>query len=398
MSGKIMQNIINRTWTEIDLFAVRHNFFEVQKLCSKNDCINDNTENLQNQKINICCVIKADGYGHGATKLAQIYESLGVNFFAVSNIDEAISLRNDGINSKILILGYTPISFAKILSDQNVSQCVYSYEYAKELSQKCKEENCKINIHIKADTGMSRLGFYYQNPKEDFLAVSQIKEVCSFENFVAEGIFTHFAESDSGNDNFTLKQFANFNDLIEQLSDIKFPFIHCANSAGIMDFKETHFNMVRAGIMLYGLAPSSDMRTKTNLLPVMSLKSVISHIKTIKKGATVSYGRNFTADTDLKIATIPVGYADGYSRRLSKLDTDVLINGQRRRIIGNICMDQLMVLLEKNDKVEIGDTVTLIGTENGQSITVDELAEKLSTINYEIVCNLKLRASRIFVN
>ncbi|MFI3206378.1 MAG: alanine racemase [Clostridia bacterium] len=376
-----MFNFQRRAWIEIDLDAVKHNYLEIKK--------------HTNSKI--CCVIKADGYGHGSVPLARLYEELGASFFAVSNIDEALKLRESGIKTPILNLGYAPPKDVKIIEENNISQCLYSLDYANVLAEECEKQQAKIKIHIKVDTGMSRLGFFCQDTQRDFSAIKEIKKACSYNCFIKEGIFTHFAVSDEGTDEFTNKQLENFLFVIDSLSDIKFELKHCANSAGIIDFKTAHFDMVRAGIIIYGLMPSFDIRNKIDLRPVLSFKTIVSHVKTIESNSSVSYGRTFSTDKKIKIATVPVGYADGYTRILAQSDTDVLIAGKRRKIIGRICMDQMMILLEDTDDVKIGDVVVLIGNSENERISTEEIAMHRDTINYEVVCDIATRVPRIYL-
>ena len=373
-----------RTWAEIDLDVAESNYNYIRSLT----------------KSKICPVVKADAYGHGAVNMAKMYEDLGADFLAVSNIEEAIQLRRAGITLKILILGYTPPKDANTLCYNDISQCVYSIEYAEELSEVLKKSGNKLNIHIKVDTGMSRLGFFYQDFNRDEKAVDEIARVCNMQGLVPEGIFTHFSVADEGDkgNSFTMRQYGLFKELIETLigKNIKFKYRHCANSAAILDFPLSHFDMVRAGIIIYGLEPSSDIRNKGKLKPCLQLKSVVSHVKTIPDGTDISYGRKFTAEKEMKIATVPIGYADGYSRLLSGKG-NVLIKGTRCPILGRVCMDQLMVDVSHIEKVNTGDLVTLIGTDGAETITADELAELTGTINYEIICDIGARVPRIYL-
>ena len=258
-----------------------------------------------------------------------------------------------------------------------------------------------MNIHLKIDTGMSRLGFYYQDISRDEAAVEEVKEACSLPGLVPQGIFTHFAVSDEGQagDAFTMRQFGCLKEMIESLAraGVTFPVRHCANSAGVFDYPLSHLDMVRAGIVLYGLYPSGELRSRPALKPALALKSVVSHVKTLLPGATVSYGRKFTAQREMRVATVPVGYADGYPRLLSPGGAEVLIGGKRCPILGRICMDQLMADVTALDRVRVGDTVTLIGRDGEEEITADELAEKEGTINYEVVCALSKRVPRVYV-
>lgn len=378
-----MTEQLRRTWAQVNLDVVADNFRYIKSIT----------------KAKLCCVIKADAYGHGAIYTAKKYEELGADFFAVSNIEEALQLRRSGISLPVLILGYTPVCDAGVLAENDISQCVYSSEYAGALSKAAEEAGATVKMHVKIDTGMSRLGFYYQDINRDEPAVAEVAAVCRLPGLEPEGIFTHFAVADEGEngDSFTMRQYGCFKEMIESLlrEDIDFQYRHCANSAAILDFPLSHLDMIRAGIILYGLEPSNDVRHKGKIKPALELKSVISHIKTVKAGATVSYGRKFTADRDIQIATVPIGYADGYSRALSG-GGSMLVHGRRCRILGRVCMDQLMIDLGDMDDVKIGDIVTVIGTDGNESIYAGELAELLGTISYEVVCDIGARVPRVY--
>ena len=291
-------DFVKRTWAEISLDAITHNFLEIKKK------VGDTAK--------LCCVIKADGYGHGATELANIYERLGADFFAVSNIDEGIEIRSAGVKLPILILGYTPVRDAQRLAQYNISQAVFSLEYAKALSAQCAEYGCVCKIHIKCDTGMSRIGFMCQSFPRDDASIREICEACALTNLQPEGLFTHFCVSDESDEGraFTQKQFDNFmyvrNALAEQ--GLSIPIAHCSNSGAIEDYEATYCDMVRAGIILYGLAPSPKLSGKLDLQPAMTLKTTIAYVKTLHAGADISYGRTFTAAHEMKIATVPIGY------------------------------------------------------------------------------------------
>lgn len=382
-----MKEILRRTWAEIDLDAVKHNFEAVRRAADPS--------------AKLCCVIKADAYGHGAVRMAREYEALGADWFAVSNLEEALQLRLSGIAKPVLVLGFTPAEEAKTLSQHHISQCVYSLDYAKSLSGYAAKAGVTVNIHVKIDTGMSRLGFYFQDINRDEAAVQEVKAACALPGLYPEGIFTHFAVSDEGmqGDSFTMRQFGCFKEMIEALlrEGVSFDVRHCANSAAVFDYPLSHLDMVRAGIVIYGLYPSGDLRNRPDLLPVLSLRSVVSHVKTLLPGATVSYGRDFTADREMAVATVPVGYADGYPRVLSPQGAQVLIHGKRCPILGRICMDQLMADVTGLSSVRIGDTVTLIGRDGGEQITADELAAWEKTINYEVICGLSKRVPRVYL-
>ncbi len=378
-------DIIKRTWTEISLDNVRENFLTIKKKVGKTK---------------VCCVIKADGYGHGAVALAELYEKLGADFFAVSNIDEGKELREGGITTPILILGYTPPACARELCELDIAQAVYSAEYARLLSEQCESFGVNVRAHIKLDTGMSRIGFMCQEFPRDNNSIEEIKQACDLEGLKVEGVFTHFCVADSAEEGreFTEKQFNAFEYVVNSLKEnkINLEYIHCSNSGAIEDYPATYCNMVRAGVILYGLAPSPLLSDRLPLKPCMTMKTVISHIKTLKKGATVSYGRTFTAEKDMKIATVPVGYADGFIRAYAK-DGYMIVGGKRADIVGRICMDQTMLDVSGIDDLHIGDEVIVFGTgENGER-TADDLALCADTINYETVCTVSKRVPRIFL-
>lgn len=380
-----MKSFLRRTWAKIDLDAIEHNYNEIR--------------NHVSPESEIMCVIKADGYGHGAIFLAREYERLGVKRFAVSNIEEAMQLREHGIKSPILILGFTPADLAKVLADNNISQAVLSEEYAEELSKYAQRDSVTVKAHIALDTGMSRIGFMYQNIDRDFASIDMIERVCKLPSLYFEGIFTHFFVSDEAEEGKedTLCQYKCFDDAIAKLSarGIEFPLRHCANSGAIIDYPDTHINMVRAGIILYGLAPSGKLEGKLNLIPAMQLKSVIAQIKTVEPDAKVSYGGTFTTSRPTKIATVPIGYADGYTRALGN-NARMIVNGKYAPIIGRVCMDQLMLDITDIENVSTGDEVTVIGTDGDCCVSAEEIANLTDTINYEIICIIGKRVPRVY--
>lgn len=379
-------NMVKRTWAEISLNAIEHNYNVIRNKVA------DDTK--------VCCVIKADGYGHGAVELSQVYEKLGADFFAVSNIDEGIEIRKSGSKLPIVILGYTPVSEAKNLAAYNISQAVFSLEYAKELSEKCVEEDCICKMHIKVDSGMSRIGFMCQEFPRDEYSIEEICEACCLPNLEVDGLFTHFCVSDEDAEGreFTNKQYENFIHVRDSLKKrgVDISVVHCSNSGAIEDYPETCCDMVRAGIILYGLAPSSKLADRLDLVPAMTLKTVVAFVKEVQKGATISYGRTFTADRKMKIATVPIGYADGFIRQNAK-DGYMMVNGKKAKIVGRICMDQTMLDVTDIEDVKTGDEVVVFGTgENGEP-TADSLAENTGTINYETVCLVGKRVPRIYI-
>lgn len=374
-----------RFWAEIDINAAENNFKIIR--------------NKLNSSTKLCCVVKANAYGHGAVYLSKLYEKLGADFFAVSNIEEAMQLRNNGISTPILILGYTPTSCASILAENNISQSVFSYSYAKELSKCAEADGVKVKIHIKLDSGMGRIGFDCIHKREDML--KSVIEVCNMNGLENEGIFTHFALADDGKDGaeFTKLQYERFMSAVDELKaqGIEFEIKHCANSATTFEYPQYHLDMVRVGVVLYGLAPSGKVRGCEELVPVMSLKSVISMIKEIEEGDTVSYGCTFKAEKRTKIATAPVGYADGFWRSNAQNGTQMLIRGQRVNIVGRVCMDQLMLDVTDVKGVREGDYITLIGADKNELITADELAKNNSTIGYEMICSIGERVPRFYI-
>lgn len=372
-----------RTWAEIDLDAIEHNIIQINSL-------------LKNGAQSIG-VIKADAYGHGAPVIARTLMPY-VGMFALSEIDEVIQLYEQGIQKDCLILGYTPPQYTEDLLACNAIQTVFSYEYAQQLYEYAQKMKKPLRVHIKLDTGMSRLGFSAQDDCSISATVQQIAQMYrDFSDYlIFDGIFTHFACSDQPENAFTGEQFDHFCKVTEQLAaqNVSFRARHVCNSAGIINHPQMHLDMVRPGIILYGLKP--DPQTKDiGLRPALTLKTVVSQVHQIAPGTTVSYGRTFTAKKKMTIATLPVGYADGYSRLLSNAG-QVLIRGQRANIIGRICMDQCMIDVSKLPSVQRGEPVTLIGTDGTEQITADEIADKMHTINYEVPCLIGKRVPRVY--
>lgn len=369
------QSFRRRTWAEIDLDALSLNYQFVRESTSSK----------------ICCVIKANGYGHGAVEIAKRLDIIGADYFAVSNIEEALQLRNSQIKKPILILGYTPSECAKILYKENISQCVYSLDYAKKLNS----QGYKIKAHIKLDTGMGRIGF---SCKESNRGIEDALKACLLPNILTEGIFMHFSVADEGKngEEYTKRQFNYFRRGYQYLESqgVHFDIHHCANSAAIFDYPEYHLDMVRAGIVLYGLRPSGNANKIPEIRPVMTLKSVISYLKEIEIGDSISYGRTFTADKKMKIATVPIGYADGFYRANGNQKYCVLVNNQYAPIVGRVCMDQMMVDVTHIDCC-CEDQVVVFGVDRYAS--ADNLARINRTINYEVVCDVGERVPRAYI-
>lgn len=374
-----LQPFQKRTWANIDLDAAEHNYHVIR-------------EQLKSET-KLCCVVKANGYGHGAVQLSKLYESLGADYLAVSNIEEAIQLRKADVLLPILILGYTDPRCASQLADQKITQCVFSYEYGKALSENAVEQGVEVVIHLKIDSGMGRIGFQCVESE-----LEQASVVCSLPGLKVEGIFTHFASADEGDGGreYTLSQFNKFMNSVQYLEakGITFDIRHCSNSAGIFDYQDMHLDMVRAGVVLYGLQPSTDLKNPGKLIPVLTLKTIIDHIKTVHTGDCISYGREFVADCDIRVATIPIGYADGLWRSNFHNHMVVEVEGKLAPIIGRVCMDQCMIDVTDIPKAVVNSKVTVYGVSG--STSVDRIAKANGTINYEIVCALGERVPRAY--
>lgn len=380
-----MQNFLKRTWAQINLDAVDGNISEIKNLLSPG--------------VKLCAVVKADCYGHGFEYTALEMCRAGADWFAVSNLAEALQLRRAGIDRPVLILGYTPPDKAGELAYNDISQSVFSAEYAQSLSDNARLAGVRVNAHIKIDTGMSRIGFLYHDNLEDAGSVETAAAVCGLPGINPEGIFTHFSSADcKDGELFTRLQYELFRSCIDALGQrgIHFEIRHCCNSAAILDFPEMQLDMVRAGIILYGLYPAAYMKKRIRLIPVMELKSVVSMVKEVPDDTPVSYGRTcFTEDRRL-VATVPIGYADGYPRCLSN-KMYMLVNGCKAYVLGNICMDQTVIDVTGIPGVKEGTTVTVFGSESGGFLGVDEIADRAGTVNYEIVCGVSRRVPRVYI-
>ncbi len=373
----------DRAWAEIDLDAMQFNVASIRK------CIDQGTK--------IIAVIKTDGYGHGASQIAQLLEDeRQVWGYAVATAEEAFSLRADGIQKPILILGYTfPYSYGQMISGQ-VRATVFTCEAAEALSDIAVASGQICRIHIKIDTGMTRIGIH---PDDEGVAL--IRRIAGLPGLEIEGIFTHFATADEADRTKTYHQmtlFREYVDRIERDLGIRIPMRHCSNSAGIVEIPEANMDAVRAGIILYGLWPSDEVQTdgKIQLRPMLSLKSRVVYVKTVPEGQEISYGGTFTTTRDTRVATVCIGYGDGYPRSLSNLG-DVIIKGQRVPILGRVCMDQFMIdVTDVRVPVRVGDQVTLIGREGDACITMEELGALSGRFNYELACDIGKRIPRIY--
>jgi len=338
----------------------------------------------------VMAAVKAEAYGHGLAAVSQKLYSLGVKHFAVACLDEALSLRSFIPDSEILVLGFTHPSQAAVLSENRIIQALYSEDFAKELSYYCTINNVSVKTHIAFETGMGRIGFSDADSAVRAAKMSGIE---------VEGAFTHFPRADMTDNEsveFTKGQVEKFIEMTDTLKNagIKLSLCHCANSAAAIKFPEFHFDMVRVGISLYGLAPNPDDSAYDELKPVMQLKTPISHIKEVDKGATIGYGSTFVADKKMRIATVPCGYADGYLRSLSS--GYVLVCGKKAKILGRICMDQMMIDVTEIPQAKLFDEVTLFGDSENEHLSVNELAKLSNTINYEIICGITRRVVRVY--
>lgn len=365
----------SRTWAEISLENIKHNVRAIRA------ALPEGTKFLG--------VVKADAYGHGAVPAAKAILEAGGDYLAVACVAEATMLRQAGIEAPILILGVTPPEFAPRLAELNITQSVSSLAHAKALSASADR---RLKCHIKLDTGMSRTGFDCREEK-----LVDIISALGLPNLDFEGVFTHFAVSDEPEENFTVTQFNRFMstvNAVESKWSKSFEIKHCANSGAVINFRDYALDMVRPGLMTYGMYPAAE-RGGIELRPSMSLKTRVYAINELLPGDTVSYGRSYTVEKPMRVAVLPIGYADGLSRSLSgKLD--VLIRGQRCRQIGRICMDMCMVDITHIESCAEGDVVTIIGSDGAETILADELAAKQGSINYEVTCDVAPRVPRIY--
>lgn len=371
----------SRVCAYIDLDAAVHNMEEMHALTGPDT--------------KLMAVIKTDGYGHGAIPIARELEGLPYVYgFAVATAEEGLALRADGRKKPILILG---ASFEEEYEDivrAGLRAAVFSYETAQRLSREAGKAGKTACVHIKLDTGMGRIGFAPTQESADAIA-----RIARLPHMLVEGIFTHFARADERDKTSALRQLDLFLQMIEMLKErgIDIPVHHASNSAGILDLPQAHLDMARAGITLYGLHPSEEVcLERMDMRPVLSLKSRIAYLKWLPAGSAVSYGGTYVTKEERRIATIPVGYGDGYARSLSNCG-EVLIRGRRAPIVGRVCMDQFMVDVTDLPQAQEGDAVTLIGTDGGDCITMEELGEKSGRFNYEFACDLGKRIPRVFI-
>lgn len=375
---------MKRTWAEVDFDKLAHNYHALRGLAPAG------TKYLG--------LVKADAYGHGAVPVAKKLEELGADYLGVACLDEAIEVREAGVKTPILILGCTSSIYAAELVKYNITQACYDLEYAKELSAGAQKAGGTITVHIQCDTGMTRLGFMCHEDTMEKSA-SEIIEAVKLPGLKAEGIFTHFSDSD-GSEEYTMLQFGRFQDIIQRVRDLGYEFEirHCANSAATLLYPATYLDMIRPGIVQFGHFPDAKMdHALCDLVPVLELKSRVATVRDVPANTPVSYGRTNTLTRPSRLAVIPVGYGDGFCRGFSNKLT-VLINGKKLPIVGRICMDMCMVDVTDAPDVKEGDVAILYGSDGTSDQPIEAGAEIMNTISYELLCVLTKRIPRIYLN
>ncbi|MBI5399757.1 alanine racemase [Candidatus Saganbacteria bacterium] len=360
------------TYAEINLEAIKHNIAEIKALLSP--------------AAKFMAVVKANAYGHGAAAVARAAVEAGADYLSVANIREALELRESGVVSPILILTESPTSVVDDIVQYDLTQTIYSFSEAQALSDEAQKRRKRARVHVKVDTGMGRVGV---QPSE---AAAFIAKISSLPALELEGVFTHFAKAEETADNYTEQQLQKFSQVTAKVPQI--PIKHAANSAGVLFHPNSHLDMVRVGLMLYGLYPQGNSRRLLALQPALAFKSRITYLKRVPAGTPLSYSSTYVTPTETKIATIPVGYADGFSRRLSN-QGQVIIRGRRCKVVGRVTMDLTLVDVG-GINAEVGDPVILIGEQDGQLISADEIAALEETISYEVICSIGKRVPRVY--
>lgn len=365
--------IYRDTWAEINLSAIRHNLTEISR-------------HIQ-PTAKLCAVVKANAYGHGAAEVSKVAVECGADFLAVATVEEGLQLRRAGFTLPILILGLIPYDAAEITVENKITAAVADFELAEKISAAAVKFDTRAKIHLKIETGMGRIGIFPED------AADLAEKISKLPNVEIEGIFSHFADADSSDKTFTLQQLEKFKNTCEKISQrgINIKIRHIAESAAILEIPAAHLDMVRAGIITYGLYPSDEVKHTVELQPAMKLLAKIAFIKEISAGTSIGYGREYIAEKAAKIATVPLGYADGYIRAYKGFHVE--INGKFAPVAGRVCMDQFMVDVTEIPNVKIGDEVILFGSDK---ISIDAAARHLKTINYEITCLVSERVPRLF--
>lgn len=374
-----MNKMIRPVWAEIDLDAIKYNIDSIKRRVDTKELI---------------AVVKADAYGHGALDVSKTLVENGATKLAVAVITEAMELRHGNINTPIMILGYTPLEFAADLINYDIEQTIFDLEYATKLSEIALNLGKKAKVHVALDTGMGRIGFLINDN-----SLNEILKISSLKGLEVVGIFTHFATSDESDKNYSNKQYKKFTDFNEKLvsKGVNIPLKHVSNSGAIIDMPNTYLDGVRAGIVLYGYYPSEDvLKQNLDLKKAITIKTQVAHVKILDKNEYVSYGRKFKTERKSIIATLPIGYADGYSRALTG-KAKVIINGKFAPVVGTICMDQCMIDVTDIGDVHVGDEVIVLGKDKDLKFDADDMAKAMGTINYEVLCMIKQRIPRVYI-
>lgn len=370
------EKFYRNTWVEVNLDAIAENVRSFRSHLPA--------------ETRIMAVVKADGYGHGAVQVAKEAIAAGATYLGVALIDEAIELRQAGISAPILVLGYTEPEFLEKAVEHNITITVFAKDIMEALIEITNRLSKQAIVHLKLDTGMGRIGVRTLEELESLLAAAQRSS-----KILVEGLFTHFSCADEEDPAYTDAQHHTFSKVVQSAS-YAFPIVHCSNSAAGILFPHLGYNMMRLGISLYGQYPSDYTKGKgIDLKPAFSLKSKIAYLKTVPPGTAISYGATYKTSQQSTIATIPIGYADGFSRSLSNRG-EALVNGKKVPIIGRVCMDQLMLDVSALPHCQVGDEVVFIGEQQDAQISVDDVAQKLNTINYEVTCMISKRVPRIY--
>ena len=376
---------LKRTWAEVSLDNLEHNYRAIK--------------NHIPEGCRFLGVMKADAYGHGAVPLSHALCELGAEYLAVSNLEEAIQLRRGGVRAPMLILGYTPASFADTMVFMDITQEVHSLEYAKELDTALAGTNYILNVHLKLDTGMTRIGFFAYDHER---TLPELLEVCGLPHLHVEGVFTHFCVADSKapeDEAFTRTQYARFTAMLDALAahGIRPELRHCASSGATILYPELALDLVRPGIATYGHAPSEDAEGILDLRPLMTVRTTVAQLREIPAGTSISYGRTYTAERDMRVAVLPIGYADGLLRGLSG-KVSFRIRGKMARSVGRICMDMCMVDVSEIPGIRVGDEAALFGYDtDGTLLPCERIAQQAGTISYEILCGISKRIPRIYM-
>lgn len=384
------------TWAEINLKAIRHNLQQVKQLAARNEFFipgrgSDSDQKIKTSMMGLLCVIKADAYGHGMLEVCQVLNEEGVDMFGVSDINEGISLRDQGITCPILLFESTLPEHIPFICEFDLTPTICTLDFAQRLNDVAGKLKKTIRVHIEVDTGMGRLGVWHTE------AMHFIRQISRLNHLVIEGLFTHFPVADSDK-KFTNQQIAHIYDLIVNLDKegLIIPYVHACNSMGLLGYHTSVLNLFRPGLMVYGQYPAKRVSEVIDLKPVLTVKSKVIYVKEIEKGRSISYGRTFVAKRKMKVATIPIGYNDGYLREYSN-KASVLIGGQRCQVLGMVTMDQIVVDVTKVPEVSEGTVATILGPDSEDCITAQELASHAKTINYEILCHLGNRMPRVYI-